>query len=84
MKISEEFGFEGHFSFYSTRYISATISANKGADIRASKANLSHLSRTTTEIYSQFKNEEVMRESLELLKVRLVILRSYKMTAYWS
>ncbi len=69
VKISEELGFEGHFSFYSARYTSATISANKGADMRAVQANLSHSSLTTTEIYSQFRNEEAMRESLELLRV---------------
>lgn len=70
VKISEELGFEGHFSFYTARYTSATISANKGADMRAVQANLSHSSLTTTEIYSQFRNEDAMRESLELLRVR--------------
>ena len=69
MKISKELGFDGHFSFYSARYTSATISANKGADMRAVQANLTHASLTTTEIYSQFRNEEAMRESLELLRV---------------
>ncbi|MBK8832849.1 MAG: site-specific integrase [Saprospiraceae bacterium] len=69
VKISSDLGFNGHFSFYSARYTSATISANKGADMRAVQANLSHSSLTTTEIYSQFRNEEAMRESLELLRV---------------
>ena len=69
VKISNELGFEGHFSFYSARYTSATISANKGADMRAVQANLSHSSLTTTEIYSQFRNEQSMRESLEMLRV---------------
>ena len=69
INISKELGFDGHFSFYSARYTSATISANKGADMRAVQANLTHASITTTEIYSQFRNEEAMRESLELLRV---------------
>lgn len=69
VKISSELGFEGHFSFYSARYTSATISANRGADMRAVQANLTHSSLATTEIYSQFRDEEAMRESLELLRV---------------
>lgn len=69
VKISKKLGFDGHFSFYSARYTSATVSANKGADLRAVQANLTHASITTTEIYSQFRNEDAMRESLELLRV---------------
>jgi len=69
LNISKAIGLNGYFTFYSARYTSATISVNRGADMRAVQANLTHASIATTEIYSQFRNEELMRRSLELLKV---------------
>ncbi len=69
MKISKELKFDGYFTFQTARFTSATISANRGADMRAVQANMNHSSITTTEIYSLFRNEEAMRRSLELLRV---------------
>ena len=68
-RISSKLGLPGHFTFYSARYTSSSVSTNRGADLRAIQSNMAHASITTTEKYTLYSNREEKRRSIELLRV---------------
>lgn len=69
VEISDDLGLDGHFSFYSARFTSATISANKGASMKAIQTLMDHAHQTTTENYVRYGDFDTMRETLEKLRV---------------
>ncbi len=68
-EISKDLGLPGHFSFYSARFTSSTISANKGGNMKAIQTLMDHASITTTEGYALYSNLGEQKTTLELLRV---------------
>ena len=68
MKVSFELALDGHFTWRSARYSSASNVVNKGGNVKDVQVLMDHSSVTTTERYARYANHQNMKKALELLR----------------
>ena len=67
LRISKILKLDGHFSWRSARYTSASNAVNFGGNVKDVQVLMDHRSVTTTERYARYANHQKMQETLELL-----------------
>lgn len=69
-KASQELGFDGHFTYYSARYTSATIALNEGADKNTVSHLLDHENLSTIDNYAGRADDSKVLEAMEILRMK--------------
>ena len=70
LRISKILELDGHFSWRSARYTSASNAVNFGGNVKDVQVLMDHSSVTTTERYALYANHKNMMETLELLRFK--------------
>ncbi len=69
VRISKKLEFNGYFTIYSARYTAATRALNKGADTNSVRLLMDHTQLTTTNKYVKRGMNDLILESMELLRI---------------
>ncbi|MCT4664233.1 MAG: site-specific integrase [Flavobacteriales bacterium] len=68
-RVATRMGFDGHFSYYSARYSSATLALNEGADRNTVSHLLDHENFSTIDNYAGRADDSKVLKAMEILKL---------------
>lgn len=69
VRVGKRIGFDGHFTFYSARYSSATLALNEGADKNTVSHLLDHENFSTIDNYAGRADDSKVLKAMEILKL---------------
>lgn len=69
-RVSKKIGLQGYFTFYSTRYSSATLALNEGADRNTVSHLLDHENFSTIDNYAGKADDNKVVEAMEILRLK--------------